>query len=64
MIKIGGLEVAESYHDYGVMVSEWDGTIFECDNLDEAEDIAANYTEATILVRSVYVTEWTSVATG
>lgn len=55
MIEIGGLRVQESWTEYAVEVEP--GLTVECDDLAEAQTIAANF-GAKVLRRRGFLTEW------
>jgi hypothetical protein len=60
MIEIGDLRVESRWHEFAVRLP--DGTVLECDTLDEARDIADPWSgDITILHRYVYVTEYTDL---
>jgi hypothetical protein len=55
-----GLEVAESWTEYGVVLDSDTDVILECDSLQEAQQFAATLGSRAVQCR-VYLTEWETV---
>ena len=56
MLVINGARVESAGYEFGVMLS--DGWIWECINYEEAALFARDYTNARVVMRALYQTDW------